>query len=339
MSHRIRHWRYNGTANFDSDALRTLSFSPSEDALLYSAEAKDPTVNDTDKDIDQYARFRYAPVFGEGFSGKKRPTLYILRWNHSATSRLTSEESVTLKILLFPSKQTIFLGQAVFTSDIHIVATGYEYMESGRLLGLLWCSNRPAGVWEMQLPNSNSDDPGHELIIVSRLSPETRSAHSPRVSADGKSVLWISNPVGGAHASCSILHSVDLHSGEQKTVVDTIWEPRDADGFPGLYIEMLPSKPFVSLGSKSYIATHSIWGSRSTVLLISIDGKEVKDLTPNDSNMYNWSVLGTDAKNQIVGVRSSPSVPHEVVLGSLDDDGTVSWQVLLKPTLTPESAF
>lgn len=191
----------------------------------------------------------------------------------------------------------------------------------------------------MQLPKSNSD-PAHELAIVSRLSPEIRSARAPRVSPDGKFVLWLSNPVGGAHASCSTLHSIDLTSEEQTIVLDTVWEPRDSDGFPGLYIEIpLPPKPFVLLGSKSYIATHSTWGSRSTVVLVSIDGKEVKDLTPNDSNMYSWSVLGTDSKNQIVCVRSAPAVPHEVVLGRLDDNGGVSWQVLTKPTLTPESAF
>lgn len=72
------------------------------------------------------------------------------------------------------------------------------------------------------------------------------------------------------------------------------------------------------------------------MLLISIDDGEVRELTLMDSSIISWEFLTADGTNhQIVCARSSCTVPHEVVLGSIGDDLTVSWQVLSKPKVTP----
>lgn len=310
--------------------------------MIYTAEAHDP-LDDDNKDPDSYVNFRYKPHLGEGYPGKKRPTLFLFQWKVSAKG-ISIPNTATLTALSFPqSSVPILLGQAVFASEDSIFATGYEYTASGRLLGVKYCTNRPAGIWILRIPHDTEASPDtKELVVVQRLTLPNRSARSPRILTNplGEStVLWLSNEVGGAHASCTSLHALTFPSGEEaKVILDTVWEPH-GDGFPGLYTDFsLPYQPFVKLGSASFIVAHSVWGSRSTVLLISIENGQVKDLTPNDDGLlYSWTVLSTDGQNQVICARSSPSIPHEVVLGRLDRTGIISWQVLSKPSLTPES--
>lgn len=132
---------------------------------------------------------------------------------------------------------------------------------------------------------------------------------------------------------------MDLRSGQQRVLVDTIWKPRESDGFPGLYEPVLPSKTFVALSSGSFVVTTSHWRSRTTLLLISVNEGAVKELTPMDADLFSWTILSTDNKSRIVCARSSPSVPHEVLLGEIDDNLNVSWQLLAKPILTSEGVF
>lgn len=319
-----------------------MSFSPSERSLIYTAEALDPASSDVDKDRHSFESFRYTPQFGEGLAGKKRPVLFLFQWEAS-TEDASVSSIATLTSLSFPNSSTpVLLVQAVFASEDCIFATGYEYTDAGRLLGIKYCLNRPSGVWMLKIPR-NTEPPSFskELIIMQRLTNPNRSARSPRVlpGLSGRfTVFWLSNAVGGAHASCTSVHALDFQSGEPRLVLDTVWDPREG-GFPGLYTDpFLPSQPFIKLGSASYIVVHSTWGSRSTVLLVSTKDGEVKDLTPNnDGKLYSWTVLGTDGQDKIVCTRSSPSIPHEVVLGQFDDSGVVSWHVLSRPSLTPES--
>ena len=320
------------------DVLLSLSFSPSENALLYTAEANEPTTSEANEDVSPYERYRYTPQFGEGYPGQKRPTLYLFRWG---TSTELGTESTKLTALSFPkSAGHVLIGQAVFASEDCVFATGFEYTESGRLLGIKYCFNRPTSVWMLHIPEIGLVDTSSttELALVSRVTSTDHSSRSPRVLPGESTVFWLSNATGGSHSSCTSLYSLNFLTMEKKTVVDSIWEP-DADGFPGLYPDFsLPSQPFLKLGSVSYVTTHSVWGSRSTVLLIALNDGRVRDLTPDkDGILYSWMVLGTDGHKQIICGRSSPSIPYEVVLGRVDDAGGVSWQIISQPTLTPES--
>jgi hypothetical protein len=320
--------------------LLSLSFSPSENALLYTAEANDPTTSEANKDVSPYERYRYTPQFGEGFSGQKRPTLYLFRWSTSTEGELGTKLTKLIALSFPKSAGHVLIGQAVFASEDRVFATGFEYTESGRLLGIKGCLNRPTSVWMLHIPEMSPADTSStiELALVSRLTSTDHSGRSPRVLPGESTVFWLSNAAGGAHASCVSLYSLNFLSMEKKIVVDSIWEP-DADGFPGLYTDYsLPSQPFLKLGSVFYIATHSVWGSRNTVLLIATNDGRVMDLTPDkDGILYSWMVLGTDGHKQIICGRSSPSIPYEVVLGRIEDTGGVSWQIISQPTLNPES--
>ncbi|KAJ7473193.1 Alpha/Beta hydrolase protein [Mycena latifolia] len=92
----------------------------------------------------------------------------------------------------------------------------------------------------------------------------------------------------------------DLTAPEPKNagLVDTVWEPRKSDGFPGLYLDAnLPVSPFNQLGEKAYLIFGSTWGSRTTIF--------------------------------------SPTIPPKLVLGEFKPLGEVSWRVIHSPYIVP----
>lgn len=325
--------------------LSSLSFSPSEHSIVYTAEANAPK----DTQNSPYEHFRFTPKLGESFPGKKRPTIYLFRWrdNDGVASVPPNEPRHALNALSISTAHptNVLLGQATFAADDRVLATGFEYGPDGRLLGLVWCTNRPSAIWELTIPASATSEGGVMPCSASKLSPPGRSSRSPRILSDGSSstLFWLSNETldtCGAHASCVSLHSMDLESRKERTIVDTIWEPLE-DGFPGLYLDpSLPLHPFLQLGSVPHIITHSIWGSRCTVLLISTEDGTVKDLTPDeDGQLYSWKVFGTDGANRVICSRSAPTIPHELILGEFDESGNVSWQILDEPSLSSDGMY
>ena len=325
------------------DYFGSLGFSSSETSLIYAAEANAPSSNND----DPYYRFRFTPHFGEGFAGKKRPTIFIFRW---ATEKGQAHKLISLSV---PSSPALF-GQAIFSPDSHkIYATGYEYTSDGRQLGIKGCYNRPSGIWEI---TPNKARPGdvqqNELGCTARkLTPSHLSCRSPRVfSHEGTSTLfWLACPTGGAHVSTSLLYSLDITGNLPSAVVnigaplvDAVFGPLE-DEFPGLYPDCnLPTAPFVHPNTETFsgpcIVTHSLWGSRSTVLLIDTAKGEVKDLTPEDGDLSSWTVLSTDGESRILCARSTPVSPPQVMLGEFDDTG-VSWRVIGKPSLSSDGKF
>ncbi|KAG6853149.1 hypothetical protein C0991_006556 [Blastosporella zonata] len=338
-----KHGAFYTDAMFDGglDHLASLTFSPSEKSLLYVAEANQPTPT---KD-DPYSKFRYTPHFGEGIAGKRRPTIFLFYWTTGPGEPTRALTSVSV-----PSSEVLF-GQAIFSPrGDTLYATGYEYTSDHRLLGIKFCFNRPTGIWEL---TSSSLSPGDIFsngskpveCSAKKLTPSYLSCRSPRVfSYDGKStLLWLSHPSGGPHAATSLLYSLDITSHAdpkqiKRPLVDAVFKPNQG-AFPGLFPDPnLATSPMLQLSESStpYLITHSIWGSRTTVLLISTANGTVKDLTPQDDNIYSWKVLNTDGVSRVLCSRSTPITPHELVLGEFSKTGEVAWRVLHKPTLLPQ---
>ncbi|KAJ7687487.1 Alpha/Beta hydrolase protein [Mycena rosella] len=300
----------NAHESFYSDEFfSALSFSPSELAFLYVAEAKEAT--------DSGEKFKFTPHIGEGLASKKRPTVFIFRWD---TAIIPSR---TTLVMIAPDQAHIILfGQPVFSplDSRTIYTTGYEYTRDGRLLGLRWCYNRPSGIWEIKLASAmDKPDDGAPISLIC--------------------LFWLSCASGGPHGGTFSLHVYDPTAQELTSIVlvDTIWEPRASDGFPGLYINSnLPASPFVTLGNQLFFVFDSAWGARTTVLLVSASDGMVKNLTPDsDGKLYSWSVLATDGRSRVICSRSAPSILQEIVLGSLDMTGGVSWHVIHSPYISP----
>ncbi|KAG0694260.1 Alpha/Beta hydrolase protein [Suillus ampliporus] len=325
------------------EVLSSLSFSPSETSLIYTAEAN---VDSDDASDDPYPKFRYTPHFGEPSRTKKRPTVFLFRWTRStALTRAAKQDMLLCALSLAQATQVpVLFGQATFATEDVIFATGYDYTKDGRLLGVKWCFNRPMGIWELRLPESASlhgTPLGTRISCNSlKLTPPERSCRSPRVLYDDSrtpiKLFWLSNPVGGAHASCVSLESRDLTTGINKVLVDTVMEPTPENDFPGLYTEYnMPSSPFLG----RLIVLQSLWRSRTTVLFIDTESGAITDETKmrEGKPMYSWNVLATDGKTRFICSRSTPTTPSEVLLGYFDGHGKLNWKVLDRPVISIET--
>ena len=241
-------------------------------------------------------------------------------------------------------------GQAIFSANSNetLFATGYELTQDGRMLGIKGCFNRPAGIWCLHAPaletleySEKITPAAVDVAAAHKLTAAHLTCRSPGIlrGDEGKStLLWFSHKTGGAHVSASTLCALDLAAGDAgatpptgsgRTLVGVVDVPQ-ADGFPGLY----PPYGFVpSFAIRDSILMASQWGSRTTVLRISSDGGAVQDLTPSDNNLFTWAVLATDGHSRVVCSRSALGVPPEIVLGTFDATGGVTWTVIDQPNL------
>lgn len=312
--------------------MSSISFSPSETKLVYVAEGKEP--GDNDPNADPLSKFRFVPELGETYGGKKRPTIFLYDWSREvgqAVSPLAFAEVDAPHVLL---------AHPVFASDDKIIALGYEYSEDGRLLGIIYCPNRAASVWQLSLPGDLSSI-GQEVVkcASSKLTSSGVACRSPRVFRHGgrSTLAFASNPVGGPHHSCSEVQVYEFEKSELRTVVEIVHDP-EPGAFPGLYTPSLPVYPFLhpSDNSEPFLAVSSVWRSRTTVLLVSLTTGKVVDLTPDSDEHWSWTVLCTDGQSAVVCVRSALNRPPELVLGQVSADAHVSWRVLYTPALSDD---
>ena len=307
---------------------------------------------DENSSEDMARKFRFDPDFGERLVGKKRPGLYLFRWtprkyhdeNETAEASTADDESerlATVSPLSLPENSTVVFGQAVYAPDQTIFATGYEQTPEGRKLGVVGCWNHPSSIFKLVLPKELPDDSEAISVNAQRLTPPEFSTRSPRVTdaAPGKpyTTVWLANPIGGPHASVTSLHALRSDEDKSTVVVDYVWEPSGKGGFPGLYLEQLPLRPFLSLNpdfeTVSHLVTHSTWGSRQTVLGISLSSGDVHDFTPGEKQA--WTVAGTDGRKSVLVTRSAIHSPNELLEGKLQSlDAPLSWKVIDKPQLT-----
>uniref|UniRef100_D8QGN1 acylaminoacyl-peptidase n=1 Tax=Schizophyllum commune (strain H4-8 / FGSC 9210) TaxID=578458 RepID=D8QGN1_SCHCM len=334
---------------FYSDAAYgTLHFSPSETAVIYVAEAKPPQNADP-----AYKKFEYTPPLGEGYPGRKRPTVFILRWAAPQASVGEHWESPVLASLdLISASKGVptRFGQVLFSpydkEERQLYATGYDLAPDGRLLGIVYCANRPSGIWHLTIP-SDKKPAAVTVESASRLTPANLACRSPRIDEGSRQLYYIACAVGGPHASTTSVWKLSVPSSTAdkvtpELVLDVVHDPYanssldDLDApFPGLYPDItLPRSPFVTISDKLYIVSTTAWRSRNTIVLISAEDGTVKDLCAEES-VASWAVLATDGDRKIIGVRSALSIPYELAVGTLNDTGKVSWNVIERPALKP----
>jgi hypothetical protein len=337
-------------AFYTEDQLSSLAFSPSETSLVYTAEANAPE-NNTE---DIFSKFRFLPDYGERYVGRKRPTLFVARWAPNADAHgdgiAPSVCSITVPAT---SNAPISFGQAQFMADDILLATGYEFCEDGRRLGIMACYNRPTAIWELRLDLASGTHDSIVALSATKISDPSRASRSPRPIPGTNAALWLSHELGGPHASCFSLHraALDIPDRPPSTtvllpVIDKIKDDF-MDGLAGLYVDSLLSRPFVRTGGRAYLLTRTSQLSRLEVILIDLEQPEcVVRLTPAESNddLWSWSPLATDGRKWVLASRSAPTVPNELVLGRLEEQGgrpRVTWQVIEMPSLSPrvESAL
>ena len=179
-----------------------------------------------------------------------------------------------------------------------------NFKSTSRRLGLVFCFNRPAGLWLVQVgvPDEGDENAADETADAIHLTADTRSALWPRFSPDGKSLLYVSHEravVTGAHAATASLRVIawdkaltfkaqgerfatpDDCSKYSRDVlgVDGTSEKKSLRGsFPGLYASSpLVVNPWISDDS---VVLQSTWGVSEAVLRVDISTGEITRLTP-----------------------------------------------------------
>ncbi|GAA5820928.1 hypothetical protein JCM11251_001881 [Rhodosporidiobolus azoricus] len=397
-------WYFDGT--FGPPA-----WHPSSLALVYTAEAPPPKA-DPKATRPFREKYHYEPDFGETFTGRREPTLFLLVLPASPlatavkATRSKGEDKPTLHRLTFPDTvPSTWFGQPVFlptpeADKAVLAATGYSALGDGRKLGIVYCQNRLARIYALSLEVKVEDvdeeklnEAQEELTKSFRvakstpLSAEDRSSRSPRVvpsssGATSTQLVYVSNLLGGPHASCGQLHlaslalstsssspaeTVEVHLESDKVLVSVVDVPDPknpgagtaSDPFPGLYVDQLPLEPFLSCSSSTSVVMSSIWRSRRVPLAFDLQTGKATNLAPwpeRKDNLdaalpYNYllkstageaedplasfTVLGTDGKDRVLGLRSSPVRVAEVVVGKVAGAGEeTKWVVVKKPGLS-----
>lgn len=369
------------------------SWHPSGTALVYTAEAPPPKPASEDSSRPQPDKFNYTPDFGETFTGKREPTLFMLVLSTSPFAKEvdSSATKCALHRLTAPGLYgSAVFGQPAFLDDVQtpiVITTAYSPTDDDRKLGIVYCQNRRARICALELAVTDADEKGGKsdsseesakekkrtwrAVEAHPISAEDRSARSARVvpaTAAGTArssqprIVYVSNTLGGVHASCAKLQIVTLGSGfsveEDKTLVPVVQTPQDLQGlvdFPGLYIDQLPVEPFLSpsesAGSTRILVT-STWRSRRVPIVVDLESGEMECLAPwptttgdketplpyleyAQEDLSSYAGLATDGRSRVLASRSSPSRLPELVVCDLATKDR-RWTVLRKPSLSTE---
>ncbi|KAK4699149.1 acylaminoacyl-peptidase, partial [Phenoliferia sp. Uapishka_3] len=315
-------------------------------AIVYTAEGNQPKSSDVKPDGEA---FKYTPDLGETFTGKKDPCVFLL-FLPTANSDATLHQLTTAS-----TTPGVAFGQAIFlpseSATPRILVTGYKSLGDARRLGLVYCTNRSSAIYELELEQVAGFWKAKSAV---RQSEEGRSARSPRLFLpppgvkNSPLVVFLSNPEGGVHGGCAQLHAVRLSTGDTAVLVAQVDAPATLADFPGLYIEQLPPKPFTVVNGIPHVICSSLWRSRKVPLAISLRDGSVRSLSPwvapsqdpvlpylgNDRKLAlsSTNVIGTDGSSRIIGLRSGPLAPPELVLMDLKAKSP-TWTILRKPKL------
>ncbi|KAF9094109.1 hypothetical protein BGX23_002492, partial [Mortierella sp. AD031] len=192
---------------------------------------------------------------------------------------------------------------AIFSHDSKsLIFTGYH--RNPQFFGIVYCQNRLTGLYQVNLDGTG----------IKHLTPSLKSARSPRLSADGSTLVFLSNTVNGPHASCTKLYKIELALGKVSTVVDIVRKPEVASGFPGLYIDQLPRNTWVS-PSKIFVSSTN--RSRRTLLSIDIHSGSIEELTPASQYPGTTNVLFANSK-WVLTTYSTPTEPWILILGRIE---------------------
>ncbi|XP_062466132.1 acylamino-acid-releasing enzyme isoform X2 [Pezoporus occidentalis] len=283
-----------------------LAWSHSETRLLYVAEksrpkrwapcawdvpgaARPPEEVEDEEDKEQFV---YHEDWGEALSTRSVPVLCALDLESSSLSVL---EGIP---------EHLSPGQALWSpGDSGVVFVGWWH-EPFRL-GLNACSNRRSGIFYLDLSSRSCE----------LLSAEHRAAFSPRLSPDGRRLLYLEGGVGGPHRQCLCLRMLTWQTRQTLMVLDVVQEPTEA--FAGLFTEVLPLQCWAADSRRAVLGTPQ--RSRTDLLLVDTEAATVTNLTAGSPEGC-WELL-TLQWDLLVATCSAPHHPPSLVVTVLPPAG------------------
>ncbi|XP_035168227.1 acylamino-acid-releasing enzyme-like [Oxyura jamaicensis] len=278
-----------------------LAWSRSETRLLYVAErsqprppkpspwlvpgAAGPAEEEEDEEGEQ---FMYREDWGEALSTRSVPVLCVLDIEGSSVTVL---EGVP---------EHVSPGQALWSpDDTGVVFVGWWH-EPFRL-GLSACSNRRSGIFHLEVASRRCE----------LLSAQPRAACSPRLSPDGRRLLYLEGAVGGPHRQCLQLRMLTWQTRQTVTVLDVVQEPTGA--FTGIYAAELPPRCWAADSRRALLGTPQ--RSRTDLLLVDTEAAAVTNLTAGSPEGC-WQLL-TVQWDLLVATCSAPHRPPRLVVAEL----------------------
>ncbi|KAL1021386.1 hypothetical protein UPYG_G00012630 [Umbra pygmaea] len=210
---------------YEDGQFGVLSWSVCESRVLYVAERKRlpaessaPVSSPSASGSSPYTAGKDTNVFtedwGEGLTSKSIPVLCVA---DVAKGTVTVLQGV-------PSH--VSPGQALWAHDGNRVFFVGWWHEPFRL-GLRFCSNRRSALFSLDLKGN-----------CECLSGDTHSVSSPRLSPDGRFLVYLQGQVFGPHNQCLTMQQYDLEKRNISVLVDLVKRPKKGE-FAGLY-EALP---------------------------------------------------------------------------------------------------
>ncbi|KAM7095814.1 LOW QUALITY PROTEIN: acylamino-acid-releasing enzyme [Ciconia maguari] len=196
------------------------------------------------------------------------------------------------------------VAQALWSPDDRGVVFVGWWHEPFRL-GLSACSNRRSGIFHLDLAG------GHCEL----LSAECGAACSPRLSPDGRRLLYLQGGLGGPHRQCLQLRMLTWQTRQSVTVLDVVREPTEA--FAGLYTETLPLRCWAADSRRAVLGTPQ--RSRTDLLLVDTEVATVTNLTAGLPEGC-WELL-TLQWDLLVATCSAPHRPPSLVVAVLPPAG------------------
>ncbi|KAG8829257.1 hypothetical protein FRC17_006885 [Serendipita sp. 399] len=353
-----RHGSFYGDATFSS-----LCFSPEENALLYTAEANPPEEDPKDpfkkfskpaaKLFKVNAKIPKTQKLGTFSHEMEDPPVFALG---QAVFASLSGRSVLATAYLRNSGDRK-LGIVYCTNRPSIIV---------RMTLPNLPTPRPEEGEETKASNGEKGKKSEEDVdIECRTVFSEYPARSPRVwfphesdEASKPVALWVSS-AKEPHGSCSRLHAMALPAAdelqsswesvdsgtqdqastppESTIVVDSVWDPSQSveeGGFPGLYINQLPSNPFLFILGRLYAVCVTSWGCYSDIVAVPVNFNESNE--PLKEQIIRLSrpgerrattVVNCNGRLSMAAISSDLTEPNDVFAADIGNSGLTgfSW--------------
>ncbi|XP_031421886.1 S9 family peptidase [Clupea harengus] len=304
---------------YEDATFACLAWAACEGRLLYVAEKLPGKSEPSGPSSSSSARADGAP--GEEFNDK---SVYVEDWGEGLTGR---SSSVLCVADLGKGDVTVLKGvpphvspaQALWTpKDEGVVFVGW--WEEPFRLGLKFCSNRRSGLFHLDLQGN-----------CELLSADSVSVSCPRLSPDGRWLVYLQGRVFGPHSQCLSLQQCDWQTKRTSVLLDVVKRPKTGE-FAGIY-EALPSHCWSSDSQR--IIFSSARGNYKDLFVLDRRTKRVT-LVSDNSEFGFWKLLLVH-KDLLVVSCSAPSRPPRLRVGFLPPVGGevgMSWVTLNDPSLT-----
>ena len=312
-------------ALYTENIIGGLSWSPDESSIAYVAEKKTPENEsyyfpscESNKNCTRGKEFEFTSDWGELYSGKKKSEVFVVDLKESSIKHVKG------------IPDDIMPGQVQWTSDSkNLIFTGWK-INDGIKLGFVYCFNRESYLYQIDVNGAGEDDDEDQERAIC-ITPDDSRARSPRVSADGQNVIYLSTRKVLSHNTCCKLMQLDLKSRKIKCIVDVV-EESSGHEFPGIYCISLPKQCFSKDGKN--ILVESGWRSNQAAIKVCLSTGAVKRF-PGFSRVAKASFFLLDVYDKYaLCYCSSPNHPYSILVLDLE-----SWAYTEVSTLVLDSKY